>query len=594
MSVVLQKPPSQPVNSENAVISSDAPQVISPTSDVPQVISPTRGSFDLPQWVCQWSGAASSTTMVQDRSEYCPDTEVDNGHTSSCDVKHGGGCKLPSVPAKTQQQPLSTDEGERNDVDDAEYLINVEHPSIDETGRRRATVSYDGTRGERFTVSFDAPATPPPRHVSASLTSDATNIVHNELDGRTVDEKTSCDSDVTVPVSFVIPIGYQGMPDSDFGNEATNSLNAEVLYELMKSGKNRRPVKQNTHVELRRTHTADDKPKRNKVPWKRQPSVGIHRNHMSVDDHSESEASCVSDLSTDCSISSPHGRMKMPLSSMRTNRTFALRRARLNSSESDSSPKLSASVQQEKKSKSRPSSATDTSSRRKLAGISTKKNDEKLVRKDGGRFSMRVSKTTSSEQSSSTRSSEPRDSSRRNKPSSNIVRSLSTSSKSQPSSRSNSPRSQEYNSWKRRKEYDPRRAVTEAKLRDSVAKQASKSEISTSSEKSPRRHSSRHHGTQSVASSIAPSTVSSSTTLVPPKMAGSSQSLSREEQARQEAGYAGSEEETEDAMEERIMQLSSEISHNILALARADEDEVGTNTLSYNVGHYVINIVPYL
>ena len=525
-------------------------------SSVHQLPSHTgASSTSLPQWVSQWSGAT---------------TEVDDGEVVSHDVKHVGGRKLPNLPTKASQ--LSNENEKRNGIDGTpDYLPDVTtSPKVDEAGRRRATVSYDGTRGERFTISFDAPATPPPRHVASitsatALTAESAANVRNGTGGRTVDDDTpSCDNDTTVPVSFVVPVG-ESTPDSDYSNEATDRINAAVLYELMKSGKSRRQTPQNATVESYRSHAVEDKTKKNKPPWKRQPSIGVHRNHLPTDDHSESEASCVSDLSTDCSLSSPQGRMKMPLSTMRTNRTFALRRARLNSSESDSSPKLGASIQQ-KKPKSRPSSATDVSVRRKSdRGLAKKPEEKSLIRRDGGRYSMRVSKSTPSDQPCSTQSSEPRNASRRTKPSSNIVRSLSTNSgvKSQPSSRSNSPRSQEYNSWKRRKEYDPRRAVTEAKLRDSAVKHAAKSDASSTGEKS------HHHGrhAKSMASST-PSTVSSTTTLV--QVTQSSRSSVLGEVPGDMAG------DSEAGMEERIMQLSSEVSHDILALARADEAEVGT------------------
>ena len=533
---------------QNQPMSSESPAALSSVHQVPSHTGVS--STSLPQWVSQWSGAT---------------TQVDDGDAVSHDIKHVGGRKLPILPTKT-----SNESEERNGIDGTpDHLPDVAtSPTEDEGGRRRATVSYDGTRGERFTISFDAPATPPPRHVAsltsvAALTAESAANARNGTGGRTVDDTPSCDNDTTVPVSFVVPVG-ESTPESDYSNEATDRINAAVLYELMKSGKSRRQAPQNATVESYRSQGVEDKTKKNKPPWKRQPSVGVHRNHLPTDDHSESEASCVSDLSTDCSLSSPQGRMKMPLSTMRTNRTFALRRARLNSSESDSSPKFGASVQQEKKAKSRPSSATDVSVRRKSdRGLAKKPEEKSLIRRDGGRYSMRVSKSTPSDQPCSAQSSEPRNASRRTKPSSNIVRSLSTNSgvKSQPSSRSNSPRSQEYNSWKRRKEYDPRRAVTEAKLRESAVKHAAKSDASSTSDKSHRHG---HHA-KSMASST-PSTVSSTTTLVQVTRSSRSSALG------EATGDAG---DSEDGMEERIMQLSSEISHDILALARADDTEVG-------------------
>ena len=548
---LFQKRQSRPVSSEREVV------------DAHRCTSSAGGSNDLHPWVCQWTGVAPPTTTTNgDHDE--PVDDVDSGQSTSRGGIHGG-CRQRS--AKTKQQ-VSSDEV--NEGDERNYLFDVESPTTDESGRRRATVCCDGTRGERFTISFDAPPRPPSRYVS----DDSSRV---KLNTSTVNEGARRDSDTSVPVSFIVPVGQQGTLESDYDNEATNSLNAEVLYELMAAGKNRRRTAPN--LRPKSSHdTVDDKAKRKKAPWKqRQPPGGIHRNHASADEHSESETSCISDLSTDCSLASPHGRMKMLMSSMRTNRTFALRRARLNSSESESSPKVKTSVQQQKKQKSRPSSAAEPSTRRKSGVSSTKTNDEKLVRKDGGRFSMRLSKTTPSERPAPTRSSEPRDTNRVSKPSSNILRSLSTGSgsKSQPSSRSNSPHSQEYNCWKRRKEYDPRRAVTEAKLRDSEAKQASKLDMATSDEKSEQKHA-RHHGNWSTSASTTMSRVSSSTmTTIPLKKTGSSKTFVRAQRARRGAEDT----EEEEAMEQRIMQLSSEISHDILALTRADEIEVGAFAL---------------
>ena len=559
---LFQKAPSRPVSSEREVV------------DGHRCTSSAGGGNELHPWVCQWAGLSPSNTTTNgdpDRAEHCPVDDVESGQSTSRGGVHGGGRQRS---AKTK---VPSDEV--NGVDEGNYVFDVEPPSIDESGRRRATVCCDGTRGERFTISFDAPPRPPTRYVSDMI--DGSRVDSNT---GSVDETQRRGSDASVPVSFIVPVGQQGTSESGYDNEATNSLNAEVLYELMSAGKNRRRTAPN--LRPKSSHdTVDDKAKRKKAPWKqRQPPSGLHRNHASADEHSESETSCVSDLSTDCSLASPHGRVKMLMSSMRTNRTFALRRARLNSTESESSPKVKTSVQREKRPKSRPSSAAEPSTRRKSGVTSTPPKDEKLVRKDGGRFSMRLSKTTSSERErpAPSRSSEPRDGNRLSKPSSNLLRSLSTGSgsKSQPSSRSNSPHSQEYNCWKRRKDYDPRRAVTEAKLRDSEAKlreseakQASKLDTSTNDEKSEQKHA-RHHGKWSVSSSTSTtlSRVSSSTITVPLKKTGSSKTFVR---AQQQAKHHGDEDTEEEEMEQRIMQLSSEISHDILALTRADEIEVG-------------------
>ena len=550
---LFQKASSHPASSEREV------------ADGHRYTSSAGGGNDL-----QWAGVSPSNTTTNgdhDRAEHCSVDDVESGQSASRGGVHGG------VRQRSAKTKVSSDEV--NGVDEGNYVFDVEPPSIDESGRRRATVCCDGTRGERFTISFDAPPRPPTRYAS----DDSSRV---EVNTGAITEAHRRDSDAAVPVSFIVPVGQQGKSESDYDNEATNSLNAEVLYELMSAGKNRRRTAPN--LQPKSSHDiVDDKAKRKKAPWKqRQPPGGLHRNHASADEHSESETSCVSDLSTDCSLASPPGRVKMLMSSMRTNRTFALRRARLNSTESESSPKVKTSVQWEKRPKSRPLSAAEPSTRPKSVVTSTPPKDEKLVRKDGGRFSMRLSKTTSSEQRPSpSRSSEPRDGNRLSKPSSNLLRSLSTGSgsKSQPSSRSNSPHSQEYNCWKRRKEYDPRRAVTEAKLRDSEAKlrdneakHASKLDTSTTDEKSEQKHA-RHHGKWSVSSSTSTtlSRVSSSTTTIPLKKTGSSKTFVRAQQAK----HHGDEDTEEEEMEQRIMQLSSEISHDILALTRADEIEVG-------------------
>ena len=195
---------------------------------------------------------------------------------------------------------------------------------------------------------------------------------------------------------------------------------------------------------------------------------------------------------------------KSPISLAKTNRAFALRRARAEGGESDSKdsgrrsstqksetprPRAGSITKDKDASRSRPTSTrTDTKprsrpgsagretpssarsrpgsardqdsgamSRSQRSTHSTASNN--LTRTDGGRHSLRANKvTTSVTTHKMSRTPDPTRDKR-------MTRSLSTSATQSKDSRSSSPQTDEYSAWKRRKGYDPRRAVAEAKAK---------------------------------------------------------------------------------------------------------------------------------
>ena len=230
-------------------------------------------------------------------------------------------------------------------------------------------------------------------------------------------------------------------------------------------------------------------------------------NSFGSDIHSESETGSILSTSTDYSESlSPKmarkgSKGKGPMTMTRPNRAFALRRARL---ESEPEPHSVTSRSQATTPRSRPTSAgaRDTSKSRPLSARDSSRSERTdvslgakivqrsressssapraksagpLSRTDTGRGSGRgsirdkkpappsTSRKSPAPPSTSRKSPAPPSSSR-SKSERISVNNLSVSgTKSKPSSRSNSPRSEEYSAWKRRKSYDPRQAVVNAK-----------------------------------------------------------------------------------------------------------------------------------
>ncbi|KAL5008786.1 hypothetical protein ScPMuIL_014367 [Solemya velum] len=219
----------------------------------------------------------------------------------------------------------------------------------------------------------------------------------------------------------------------------------------------------------------------------------------------------ISDMSSDYTESSQGfnrkgSKGKGTITMTRPNRAFQLRRQRAEEPESPKSSastlststrlslgtSLNTSARSSNRNRSRPNSMGDrqldsAKSEVSLGAQIAKKSQENLKasqaldRKDGGRHSLRMLRTKSSSDAvlhTSTDSVSSRKTNLKNIKS-NLKTTSSTSDSyglsvtgvrtnkplSQPSSRSNSPKSAERNAWRRRKEYDPRKAVAEAKAK---------------------------------------------------------------------------------------------------------------------------------
>ena len=242
------------------------------------------------------------------------------------------------------------------------------------------------------------------------------------------------------------------------------------------------------------------------------PGDGGYDN-VSESDYGQSDTASLYSNNTEMSESSPKlgrkaAQSKGAISMTRPNRAFALRRARLeaeaaaaggsNKSETSDVP---SSAKSSTRTSSRPASAgrerpvrDQSGERRRPASAKVvpdsarslgteivkrsqdnmrAERDKNFMRADGGRFSLRgtrsgsVSSVTST--TSVTSNKQPIDLKTiksklkaQAKPSSSMhVTGTSAGVQSQPVSRSSSPKSQEYSAWKRRKDYDPRKAVAE-------------------------------------------------------------------------------------------------------------------------------------
>ncbi|XP_064603884.1 centrosomal protein of 170 kDa protein B-like isoform X3 [Liolophura sinensis] len=220
-----------------------------------------------------------------------------------------------------------------------------------------------------------------------------------------------------------------------------------------------------------------------------------------------------SDASTDYSETSSQpsrkgSKGKGTITMTRPNRAFQLRRLRAEGStespdntKSDSSSVCTSTPKStgrpvSGRSISRPNS-TGASDRSLGAAIAKKgkqnagNSQQNFARTDGGRYSLRSTKSTTSTTSSKSSASGSSSTTKTSTPETArkkelrdlkshlknkhdlTVTGVSHKSRSQPPSRSNSPKTQERNAWKRRKEYDPRKAVAEAKASKARATKAS-------------------------------------------------------------------------------------------------------------------------
>ena len=246
----------------------------------------------------------------------------------------------------------------------------------------------------------------------------------------------------------------------------------------------------------------------------RQSSSSIDLDGSLASEHSESES--ILSTSTDYSYtetSSPKMSRKGsggkgPMSMTRPNRAFQLRRAKADSdSEGGSTPRSTArpgsagrptsagtsrasstsgGLERNRPKSARDSARSDASlgaaivkKSRENAQAATARRLESFNRTDNGRNSLRTLKQGNLSTVQSRRSPDPRElRSKSATPKSMAGGSLAVTgiNESQPNSRSNSPRSQEYSAWKRRKGYDPRQAVANAKAAKTKSNKASRME----------------------------------------------------------------------------------------------------------------------
>ncbi|XP_064623244.1 centrosomal protein of 170 kDa-like isoform X2 [Lineus longissimus] len=245
-----------------------------------------------------------------------------------------------------------------------------------------------------------------------------------------------------------------------------------------------------------------------------------------------SDTSEKSDLSHTASVggfrrSGSKGKGAVPMSMTRPNRAFALRRARLGSCEDLASPRSETTVTSQSGSSTKRSSSTVGSSgnavKKSGVGASTKdrnkarptsassatprsnaslgtkivqksrdnsRSDQNFARNDGGRHSLRSTRSNSLQERDGTDLKALKSKLNASRSSTSLVvsgKSTGSGSVSQPNSRSSSPRtSAEKTAWERRKKYDPRRAVAEAK-----AKKQKDSKLPRSTSYEPPRESGR-------------------------------------------------------------------------------------------------------
>ena len=244
---------------------------------------------------------------------------------------------------------------------------------------------------------------------------------------------------------------------------------------------------------------------------------------LSRADSAADNDSVMSDLGSDMSDpsfarSGSKGKGPGNMSMTKPNRAFQLRRSRAESFEEPVTPRTakstgrsnmtgssvrSSSVHSTVRRNTMDTHRSDASSlgahivrkSRENAGVrdSKSKANSNLVRADGGRHSLRLERATSltlpqsnpgrreTTPKSQLKSSSGANNSRGSNLSVTGVGSSRNQPSSQPSSRSNTPKSAERMAWKRRKEYDPRRAVAEAKAKVGGATSTATASSATSS-----------------------------------------------------------------------------------------------------------------
>ena len=304
-------------------------------------------------------------------------------------------------------------------------------------------------------------------------------------------------------------------------SKSTGAAAAKVLTESPRAkSTERRPATAPRAVssERRGTSKSQDTSQRPPSASKTKKSSGTrsrtsstNRDLSTSDGPSESESASIISSSTDYSETSPRivrksSGGKGAVMVTRTNRTAILRRQKVEmeseSNKSDSStltprssrpnstsldtptsPRVSSRVSSRSRSssRSRPLSAQESSRGLKTdpglgQRIVEKSRENQRMMASGkeaaSKYSRSVScKTTLSSPRSKSETKEIRPRSGRSASGASGL--MTSGNRSQPSSRSNSPRTQEYNAWKRRKSYDPRQAVAEAKATKKISRSKS-------------------------------------------------------------------------------------------------------------------------
>ncbi len=512
----------------------------------------------------------------------------------------GTGRVLPTPPvAKTSPRSPGKSGSAAGEIS---WECNREPQSPDsssDSGRHRATVTFDSGSGGTFTVSFDAPQRDAQGKVvvqseghpsneemlssarTSEFSSDTSTVFSRGVPSSSVVSGASLGTDILLnntstvvqaladrnkKKTVIVQGGDYGasLPQSDLfvpipadrDSDTDSSLTGSrgrtyPSPQLQRKSLGRQPVQKSQSVtdrsatrgsstrsgskerNLHRSYSRGEQVARGGTHGAQQPShkpPGGYRRAKSAgtvrDASSESETGSIISSSTEYSESSPKpgrrsfGGKTTPISQTKTNRAFALRRARTDSdtqrsdtstltghsgrsrpssagTDTPTSPKVTprssgrSSARSRSTSRTRPTSTQDSARSTQRSDISlgqkivdksreNVRHDKKqadLQRRDGGRHSLRGTKSTSAlpatQPAGRTRggsTSDSKDASRVG--TSQNARSLVVTGQSsrtqqgnrpQSNSRSNSPKTQEFNAWQRRKQYDPRKAVAESK-----------------------------------------------------------------------------------------------------------------------------------
>ncbi|XP_055957434.1 centrosomal protein of 170 kDa protein B isoform X3 [Patella vulgata] len=259
-------------------------------------------------------------------------------------------------------------------------------------------------------------------------------------------------------------------------------------------------------------------PSAKKPPLRTKSLTSTPRSKSLMQRHSLGDFGDSESVRTDSDTESLKSQNKAPMSHTRPNRSFLLRRSRAMGSETTTTPSdttrsssssittSSARSATTSKSTSRPNTSRtdaslgahivkksqanakasqsiqrDTNSRKSLnVKSSTNSSKTDLTRSDGGRHSLRLTRTASGPApvENSKRRADLKTLKSQLKKTDLSVKGSKAGSQSQPASRTNSPKTA---AWKRRKDYDPRKAVADAKAKSKAAKTKTNDEHNTTS-----------------------------------------------------------------------------------------------------------------